>query len=263
MSDALCSEVKNGIAVLTMHRAETGNAIDIAMADAILAAALKCDADDSIRCVILTGAGRMFCTGGDVKEFAAAGDGASVLISRLTASLHMAIARLTHMNKPLVTAINGAAAGAGFGLAMLGDVAIAARSAKFALAYGALGLTPDAAATWLLPRLVGLRQAQRLALLGEPIDAVQAERIGLVTCVVDDADLMAEARRVAETLARGPIGAFRVTRDLLNASAAASLEGQLEREAQALARSARGDEGREGIAAFASKRPPNFVDPLD
>lgn len=259
MTSAVRFEIEGRIAILTLDRPETGNAIDVTMADAILAAALKCEADDAIRCVILTGAGRMFCAGGDVKAFAAAEEGASALMSRLTAALHMAIARLAHMNKPLVIAINGAAAGAGFGLALLGDVAIAARSAKFALAYGSLGLTPDAAATWLLPRLVGLRQAQRLALLNERIDAAEAERIGLLSLVVDDGDLMIEARKIADRLARGPVDAFRVTRDLLHASTGASLESQLEREAQAIARAARGREGREGVAAFADKRPPDFL----
>lgn len=246
------------VATLTLDRPEAGNAIDIPMADVFLAAVLECDADPDIRCVVLTGAGTMFCAGGDVKAFAAAGDATPALIKRLTAPLHAGVARLARMDKPLVTAINGAAAGAGFGLAILGDVALAARSAKFAIAYGALGLSPDAGTTWLLPRLVGLRQAQRLALEGERIDAIEAERIGLISRAVDDDALADETRRVAEKLAGGSMGAIRRTRELLHASFGAGLETHLENEAQSIARSSAAPEGREGVAAFVEKRRPDF-----
>jgi 2-(1,2-epoxy-1,2-dihydrophenyl)acetyl-CoA isomerase len=162
------------------------------------------------------------------------------------------------MDKPLVTAINGAAAGAGFGLAILGDVALAARSAKFAMAYGAIGFTPDGGATWLLPRLVGFRQAQRLALTGERIDAHEAERIGLISRVVDDAALQDEALALARTLAEGPRRAFAHTRALLHQSLSNGLETQLEREARGIAEAIAGLEGKEGIAAFISRRPADF-----
>lgn len=254
----LRSERLEGIVTLTLDRPENGNAIDVAMADALLAAALECAGDPTVRAVILTGAGAMFCAGGDVAAFAAAGEAAPALMHRLTAPLHAAITRLAHMDAPLVTAINGAAAGAGFGLAMLGDVALAARSAKFATAYGAIGLTPDAGTTWLLPRLVGLRQAQRLALTGERIDAEEAVRIGLVTRVVEDSDLMIEAVAVAQRLAQSSPGAFRATRDLLLSSSDAGLEVHLAREADAIAQAAGRCDGREGIAAFVEKRRPVF-----
>lgn len=248
------------VATLTLNRPETGNAIDVAMADAFLAAALECDADPDIRCVVLTGAGAMFCVGGDVKAFAAAGDATPALIKRLTAPLHAGVARLARMEKPLITSINGAAAGAGFGLAVLGDVALAARSAQFAIAYGALGLSPDAGTTWLLPRLVGLRQAQRLAIEGERIDAVEAERIGLISRAVEDSALADETRRLAERLAAASMNAVRRTRELLHASFGAGLETHLENEAQGIARSSATSEGREGIASFVEKRKPNFKD---
>jgi len=260
MSTPLRLSRSGSVATLTLNRPETGNAIDIPMADAFLDAVLQCDADADVRCVVLTGAGSMFCTGGDVKAFAAAGDATPALIKRLTAPLHAGIARLTRMNKPLVTSVNGAAAGAGFGLAILGDVAIAARSAKFAIAYGALGLSPDAGTTWLLPRLVGLRQAQRLALEGERIDATEAERIGLISrCVADDA-LDDETNRVAERLAAASMGSIRRTRELLHVSFGVGLETHLENEAQTIARCSATSEGREGIAAFSEKRKPNFKD---
>lgn len=258
MTEAVHVEVLGRVAVLTLSRPESGNAIDLDMADSLRRAVLACAADDAVRALLLTGQGRAFCVGGDVKAFAASGAAASALVETLTASLHTAIARLGRMDKPLVTAINGAAAGAGFGLAILGDVALAARSAKFAMAYGAIGLTPDGGATWLLPRLVGLRQAQRLALTGERIDADEAERIGLISAVVDDATLKDEALALARSLAEGPRQAFANTRALLHQSLSNGLETQLEREARDIAKAIAGSEGQEGIAAFVARRRADF-----
>lgn len=260
MTAPIRMERSGSVATLTLNRPAAGNALDISMADAFLAAALECDADPAIRCVVLTGAGAMFCAGGDVKAFAAAGEATPALIKRLTAPLHAGIAKLARMDKPFVTSINGAAAGAGFGLALLGDVALAARSASFIIAYGALGLSPDAGTTWLLPRLVGLRQAQRLAIEGDRIDAVEAERIGLISRAVNDDALADETRRIAERLAVSSMAAVRRTRQLLHSSFGSGLETHLENEAQEIARSSATPEGREGIAAFAEKRRANFAD---
>lgn len=221
-------------------------------------ASIRCDEDDTVRCVVLTGAGRMFCAGGDVPAFAEAGDRVPDLLKELTAYLHMAISRLSRMEKPLLTVVNGPAAGAGFSLAILGDVAIAARSAKFTLAYGAIGLSPDGGSTWLLPRLVGLRRAQELALLGRRLDADEAAAAGLITRAVDDAALIEESASVALTLANAAVRAVGRTRNLLLSSFNSSLEDQLEREARAIALSGRDPEGREGIGAFVAKRQPRF-----
>lgn len=258
MSGPLGIERRGSVAILTLDRPAAGNAIDVAMADALLDAAIALAGDPSVRAVVLTGTGAMFCAGGDVAAFAAAGDAAPTLMHRLTTPLHAAIARLVQMEAALVTAINGAAAGAGLGLAMLGDVALAARSAKFATAYGGIGLTPDAGTTWLLPRLVGLRQAQRLTLGGERIDAAEAAQIGLVSEVVDDTALMDRALESAARLAAMSGSARRVTRTLLFASFDAGLETQLAREATAIAQAAGQADGREGIAAFTAKRRPIF-----
>lgn len=258
MTGPVLVERDGAVATVTLNRPDQGNAIDVPLAGALLAAAEDCAADASVRAVILTGAEAMFCAGGDVAGFVAAGDGVAALIDRLTAPLHAAIATLYRMDKPLVTAVNGAAAGAGLGLAMLGDVAIAARSAKFATAYGALGLTPDAGTSWLLPRLVGLRQAQRLA-LGARIDAVEAARIGLVGEVVDDDALVAAARAAAERLAALSGLAVRATRALLAEGLVHGLADHLDREARGIAAAAAHAHGREGIAAFAARRRPLFA----
>lgn len=258
MTATVLVERNGAVATVTLNRPDQGNAIDVRLADTLLAAAEDCASDASVRAVILTGAGAMFCAGGDVACFVAAGDGVPALIHRLTAPLHAAIVRLYRMDKPLITAVNGAAAGAGLGLAILGDVALAARSAKFATAYGALGLTPDAGTSWLLPRLVGLRQAQRLA-LGARIDAAEAVRIGLVGEVVDDDTLIATARAAAERLTALSGPAVRATRALLAEGLTSGLADHLDREARGIAAAAAHAHGREGIAAFAARRSPLFA----
>ncbi len=248
----------DGIARLTLNRPQAGNAIDVPLAQALMEAAIACDEDDSIRVVLLTGAGRLFCAGGDVTGFAAAEDRLPALLKLLTAYLHSAVARFARMGKPLVTAINGPAAGAGFPLALLGDIALAASTAHFTIAYGAIGLSPDGGTTWLLPRLVGLRRAQELTLLNKRVSAPEAAALGLITRVVED-NLEAEALAVAAELARGATRALGRTRNLLLTSFGHSLEEQIELEAREIAAAARDSEGREGVAAFIAKRKPDFT----
>jgi len=258
MTNPVIIERQGAVARIILNRPGQGNAIDVAMSKSLLEAAMLCDEDDSIRCVLLTGAGRMFCVGGDVGSFAAAGDHLPALTKELTAYLHMAIARLAGMNKPLVTAINGPAAGAGLSLAILGDIALAGRSAHFTLAYTAIGLSPDGGSTWLLPRLIGMRRAQELALTNKRSSADEAATLGLVTRAVDDDVLIGEADALAQTLAAGATGAMGRTRALLMSSFTTSLESQMELEARSIADSARSPEGREGVSAFLAKRKPQF-----
>jgi 2-(1,2-epoxy-1,2-dihydrophenyl)acetyl-CoA isomerase len=254
----ILSERRGALAVLTLNRPTVGNAIDVPLARALMEAAIACDEDESVRCVLLTGNGRMFCAGGDVGAMAKAGDGAAALVKEITAYLHVAIARLMRMPKPLVCAVNGPAAGAGFPLALLGDLVIAARSAHLTLAYTAIGLTPDGSSTWLLPRLVGLRLAQELVLTNRRVPAEEAVTLGLITRVVDDADLGAEAGKLAAGLATGATQAFGGARRLLMQSFESSLETQMELESRAIGDAVRTAHGREGIAAFLAKRKPEF-----
>lgn len=256
--DILLIRREGAIAHLTLNRPSSGNAIDVPMARALMEASIQLDEDDNVRCVVITGAGRMFCAGGDIGSFAAAADNFAALTKEITSYLHVAVARFARMLKPLVTAVNGPAAGAGLPLAALGDIAIAARSAHFTLAYSAIGLTPDGGATYLLPRLVGMRRAQELALLNKRLNADEAAAIGLITRVVDDADLAAEANVIAQQLASGPTGALGRTRQLLLQSYGESLETQMEWEARTIAEAARTQHGRDGVAAFLAKRKPTF-----
>lgn len=249
---------EGAVAVITIHRPQAGNAIDIPMARELLLAAIACDGDASIRAVLLRSEGKLFSAGGDVRAFAAAGDRTSDMISEETAYLHAAVARLARMDKPLVTAVQGFAAGAGFSLAMLGDIVLAGEYAQFTLAYTAIGLSPDGGASWLLPRLVGLRKAQQLILTNARLSAQKALEIGLVTEVVADGGLDSSAREWAQRLATGPTKAFARSRELLLAAFVTPLEAHLELEARAIAGNAAGDDGREGVAAFVGKRKPKF-----
>jgi 2-(1,2-epoxy-1,2-dihydrophenyl)acetyl-CoA isomerase len=248
---------ERGVATLTLNRPGVANAIDISLARSLMEASIVCEEDDSIRCVVITGAGRFFCAGGDIGGFAAAGDAIPLLLKEITAYLHMAIARLARMPKPLITAINGPVAGAGLSLAILGDIALAARSAHFTPAYTAIGLSPDGGSTWLLPRLVGLRRAQELILTNKRVGAEEAAALGLVTRVVEDDALASEAAALADQLAASATFALGKTRHLLLSSFNSSIEAQMEAEACAIADASRTPQGRERINAFVATRKSN------
>lgn len=252
-------ERDGAIVRLVLDRPSVGNAIDLAMARALFDAAVEADEDDAVRCVVLTGAGRLFCAGGDVAGFAAAGERLPQLLKRLTGTLHSAIARLARMSKPLLTIVNGPAAGAGFSLAVLGDVVIMSSGAHFTLAYTGLGLSPDGGATWLLPRLVGLRRAQELALTNRCVDAHDAVAMGLATRAVAPDVLDAEGAGAARALASAATLGIGETRRLLLDSFSTTLETQMEHEARAIARLAATPHGREGVAAFVARRAPDYL----
>ena len=250
--------VADGVARVTLNRPQAGNAIDIPTARALVEIATRCQTDAAIRCVVLTGAGRLFCAGGDVGAFQAAGDDVDALLFDLAGTLHVAVARFARMAKPLVTLVNGPAAGAGLSLAIAGDVVLCARSAHFTAAYGAIGLTPDGGMSWLLPRLVGLRKAQEMILTNRRVRAEEAERIGLVTRMVEDDALASEGEAMARTLANAATGAVGAARALLRDSFQTGLETQLESEVGSISRAGASAEGREGLAAYFAKRPPDF-----
>lgn len=254
---ALLMEVEDGIARLTLNRPDAGNALDMAMAEALVEAATRCETDRAIRCVVLTGAGRLFCAGGDIGLFTTAGDIAAVLHA-LATTLHGALVRFARMPKPMLVLVNGPAAGAGLSLALAGDVVLAGRSAHFTAAYAGIGLTPDGGMSWLLPRLVGLRKAQDIILTNRRVKAEEAEAIGMVTRVVDDALLAEEGRAMAERLSVAPVQALGVARLLLQQSFSTGLEEQLAAEASAISAAGVRPEAREGLAAFMAKRPPDF-----
>jgi 2-(1,2-epoxy-1,2-dihydrophenyl)acetyl-CoA isomerase len=252
-------KIEDGVARITLNRPEAANALDLAMARDLFEAAIRCDVHGGVRAVVLTGAGRAFSAGGDVKAFAAAAERLPAYLKELTTHLHGAVSRLARMDAPVIAAVNGVAAGAGMSLACAADIVLAAESARFTMAYTRLGFTPDGSSTFFLARLIGLRRAQELLLTNRMLTASEALAWNLVTRVVPDAALSAEADKLARELAAGPTRAFGGVKRLLLAAASNGLETQMELETELITAAARGADGREGPAAFVAKRPPRFV----
>jgi 2-(1,2-epoxy-1,2-dihydrophenyl)acetyl-CoA isomerase len=233
---------------LILNRPEVGNALDLPLAEALLDAAILCQTDETIRCVVLTGAGRLFCVGGDIDGFIRAGENVPAYLNRLAGVLHMALARFARMPKPLVVLVNGPAAGAGVGLALCGDIVLASRSAHMSAAYGKLGLTPDGGLSWLLPRLIGIRRSQEFILTNRRITADEAESIGMVTRAVDADALEAEGQKAVQALRDCSTHAVAATRALLRDSWLSGFETQMEREAEAIATSGATVESRTRVS---------------
>ena len=249
----------DGVATITLNRPDAANALDLRMSQDLLTVASHCDANPRIRAAIFTGRGKMFSAGGDVMSFAAAGEGVNELMRNMTAFLHSAIARFLRMNAPLITAVNGTAAGAGLSMALMGDIILAASSAKFTMAYTKIGVSPDGSSTFALPRLVGMARAKEMLLLNPVYTADEAAAKGLVTAVLPDDQLMARAQAIAAQLASGPTVAYGEAKRLLVDSFSNSLETQMEMETRAIAGlAANTRDAREGFKAFAEKRKPTF-----
>jgi 2-(1,2-epoxy-1,2-dihydrophenyl)acetyl-CoA isomerase len=252
-------ELSGGVATITLNRPAQFNALNLQMSKDLLAASITLSEDAGVRCVVLTGAGKAFFAGGDLSTFGTAGDSRGALLKEMTTYFHGAIARFVHMDAPVIAKINGVAAGAGFSTMLACDLAIAAASAKFTMAYTKAGLTPDGSSTWFLPRTVGLRRAQELTLLNPTLNAEQALQWGLLTKVVPDADLNATVDELAAQIAAGPTRSLGAAKRLLRTSADHALETQMEYESQAISAASLTADGREGVAAFSEKRSANFT----
>jgi 2-(1,2-epoxy-1,2-dihydrophenyl)acetyl-CoA isomerase len=250
---------ENGVARITLARPDHANALDLAMMRELMAAAIACDEDPSVRAVLLDAEGRLFCAGGDLAEFARAGQALPGLLKEATVYLHAAVSRLVRMRAPVIAAVQGHAAGAGFSLAAACDLVLAATSARFTMAYTRAGLVPDGSSTYFLPRLIGRRRALELMLTNRTLSATEAVEWGIVNRVVEDDQLAAEALRVARELAQGPTGAYGAVKRIVLASESESLESQMELEARAIADAVRDGDGQEGIRAFVEKRPAKFT----
>jgi 2-(1,2-epoxy-1,2-dihydrophenyl)acetyl-CoA isomerase len=251
-------DVRDGVAEITLNRPEAANALNAEMARELHDAVLRCDADAAVRAVLITGSGRFFCAGGDLKSFAAQGDELPRHLKQVTGDFHAAVSRLSRMDAPVLMAVNGVAAGAGFSFALAGDLALAAESARFTMAYTRAGLTPDGSSTYFLPRLVGLRRAKELTLTNRTLTAQEALVWGIVNQVVPDGDLLEIARSLAQELATGATLAMGAAKRLLDSGLNATLETAMEDEAQVISAMARTEDGREGMQAFLEKRSPSF-----
>ncbi|QJE00540.1 2-(1,2-epoxy-1,2-dihydrophenyl)acetyl-CoA isomerase [Massilia forsythiae] len=251
--------IDNGIATLTLNRPERLNSFTQAMHTEVRAALDRVQADDSVRVLLLTGAGRAFCAGQDLNDRAvepgAPGVDLGESVERYYAPL---VKTLRTLPLPVICAVNGVAAGAGANLALACDIVLAAQSASFIEAFSKLGLIPDTGGTWALPRLVGPARAMGLALLGERLPAAKAEEWGLIWRCVPDAELMNEAIAMATHFAGAPTKGLAYTKRALLASWTNTLDQQLALEAQMMRELGHSHDYREGVAAFIDKRQPRF-----
>lgn len=251
--------VEERVAVVTLQRPEARNALTLEMKQALARLIPALGADPGVGCVLLTGAGGAFCAGGDTKKMAREGSPPSPEErKRLLRFEHGIPAALHRLEKPTVAALAGAAAGAGFSLALACDLRIAAESAFATTSYAKLGLSGDYGGAWFLTHLVGTARAREILFLGERLDAPALERLGLVNRVVADADLERESVALARRLAAGPPIALRYMKDELNRALTDTLEACLDLEADRMVQSATTEDYLEAVRAFAEKRAPRF-----
>jgi 2-(1,2-epoxy-1,2-dihydrophenyl)acetyl-CoA isomerase len=249
-------ETRGAVALVTLNRPDNANAVNLQMAMDLLAAAMTCSRNNTVRAVVLTGAGRNFCFGGDLRAIASEGVESGYL-RELTGYLHSAISHFVRMDPPVIVAVNGTAAGAGVSLAAMADLAVCGKSSKFNLAYTNAGLTPDGGASFLLPRVIGARRTMELLLLNRPLLAKQALEWGLVNEVADDAELLERALEIAGQVANGATRALGQTKRLV-AHSLGALESHMTLESETIASQAASVDGVEGIRAFLEKRKPHF-----
>ena len=255
----LLFDLRENVAHITLNRPDAANGINLEMASELRHAARRCATDPEVRAVLISGNGRMFCAGGDLKAFAAQPEAELPgFLEQVTLHLHQAIAHFTRMHAPVVVAVHGSAAGGGLSFACACDFPIAAESAKFTMAYTRAGLTPDGSSTYFLPRIIGYRRTLELALTNRVLSAREACDWGLVYRVVPDADLLSEASKFAAQLAIGATAAFGGVKQLMVESFTNTLEAQMSLETEYISAMGRSADGREGIASFLAKRPPKF-----
>lgn len=256
----LLESLEAGVLTLTLNRPDRMNAFNVALHEALASAIRRAAASEACRAVLLTGAGKGFCAGQDLSERAVApGEGRPDLGESIEKRYNPLIRALRGLPKPVLCAVNGAAAGAGANVALACDIVLAAKSAKFLQAFARIGLVPDSGGTWFLPRLVGDARARALMMLADPIGAEQAEAWGLIYRAVDDDQLMGAAREIATRLAAGPTHALGLMKRAFAASSVNSLDAQLDLERDLQRQAGAADEYVEGVRAFLEKRPPNFA----
>ena len=257
--ETLLFSIEDNIATITLNRPDAANAMNPTMARELSQLAIACDESADVRAVVIRASGKMFCAGGDLGAFSEAGDEVSALIKEMAGDLHMGISRLSRMDAPVIAAINGTAAGAGFSLAIAADLTVSVDSAKFVMAYTNAGLSPDGSSTYFLPRRIGDRRARELMLTNRVLSAEEALAWGIINQVVPEDELDSSVATLAATIAAGPTRAFGQVKSLLNSSFDNGLETQMELESRGIAAMSSTADGKEGIAAFLEKRKPKFT----
>lgn len=256
MSESVLRSIANGVLTITLNRPDALNAFTVEMKEALLAALKDAARNREVRVVVLTGAGRAFSAGQDLKE--RQGPDAGDLGTELRTRYNPIILAMRRLEKPILGAINGVAAGAGCSIAIACDLLVASDKASFMEAFGKVGLVPDTGSSWFLPRLVGPARAAEMMFTADSIDAATAERIGLVNRVVPADKLMDEANALAARLAGAAPIALALAKRALSRALDSNLEDALEFEAQLQSIAGRSADHKEGIAAFVEKRPPRF-----
>jgi 2-(1,2-epoxy-1,2-dihydrophenyl)acetyl-CoA isomerase len=256
----LLVEDRDGVRTFTLNRPEAFNSLTVELKESLRDGLLAAAEDQSVRAVVLTGAGKAFCAGQDLKEHVAALGADDPTPFRTVAEHYNPIVRaITSMPKPVIAAVNGMAAGAGASFAYACDLRIMARSAKFLMAFATIGLTADSGASWTLPRLIGYGRAMELMLLAKPVTAEQALSIGMVTEVVDDGEALTTAQDLASRMATGPTTGYGKIKEALLTAAAANLEQALAAEDTAQSILGTTTDHREAVNAFVAKRTPTFT----
>jgi 2-(1,2-epoxy-1,2-dihydrophenyl)acetyl-CoA isomerase len=260
VTDELLIERAEGVATVTLNRPESMNSLSLALKEALLAELTELARDDSVRAVVVTGSGRGFCVGQDLREHVElleADDPAP--LSTVVQHYNPIVSVLATMPKPVIAAVNGMAAGAGAGLAFACDIRLASNKAGFLIAFANVGLTLDSGVSWTLPRLIGTARATALCLLAEPVDAEAALEMGLVSAVVEPERLLPATEELAARLAAGPTAAYAAIRESLAFAATATLAEALEREGHLQTEMGRTQDHRNATAAFVAKQRPVFT----
>ena len=253
-------EIANGVAVLKLNRPDSLNSFTNDMHEEVREVLTSAAEDKAVRAVLITGNGRGFCAGQDLNDRSVApGEAMPDLGESVDKNYNPLIRLITGMEKPVICAVNGVAAGAGANIAFACDIVIAARSASFIESFSRLGLIPDSGGTWILPRLVGMARARGLAMLGPKIKAEQAEAWGIIWQCVDDEELMATALGLAEQMATQPTRGFAFTKKAFSLSTTNSLDEQLEVEKELMRAAGQTHDYQEGVAAFLEKREPRYT----
>ncbi|MBX2829184.1 MAG: 2-(1,2-epoxy-1,2-dihydrophenyl)acetyl-CoA isomerase PaaG [Flavobacteriaceae bacterium] len=256
--ETILTNIENGVATLTLNRPEVFNSFNREMALAFQSALDHAAKDETIRAIVITGSGKAFCAGQDLKE---------VITPELNPGFkkileehyNPIISRIRSIKKPIVAAVNGVAAGAGANIALACDIVVASEKASFIQAFSKIGLIPDSAGTFFLPRLIGFQKASALMMLGDKVSATEAERLGMVYKVMSLEEFTDGVFQLANTLAQMPTKALGMTKELMNASMTNDLQSQLDMESKYQIEAAQSDDYREGVAAFVEKRKPNFT----
>jgi len=258
--DVLLTNDSEHVRTITLNRPAAYNSLTVRLKEELLRALQNAAADTDVRAVVLTGTGKAFCAGQDLKEHTGLLQSGDTAPLRTVSEHYNPIVRtIIDMPKPVIAAVNGAAAGAGAALAYASDLRIAASSANFSMAFAGVGLGPDSGASWTLQRLIGYGRAAELMLLGRKVDTTEALRIGLVSEVTDDEELAGRAHELAASLAAGPTRAYAHIKEVLHTAAGGTLEQAL--QAEDAAQTALGDtaDHAEAVSAFVAKRKPNFT----